>query len=162
MKKTALRILLTLFLGVSLAFTTKDADYFNVEKSDCESVTAKFKMGGKTFSGIQPTQRNPRGSKTASISGLSNVNNSEYKMHAEIDAMLKALKDGLSGGTGTLTVSGQAVCGYCKGDVKKMGLKLGLDKLVVIESDGDTFVFNGTKDLKPVSKGGKGWAEQQN
>ena len=60
---------------------------------------------------MNPTERPVRVDNP--IDELSAINNNEFKMHAEIDAMSQAKNAGLKGGTGTLTVTGKNVCPYC-------------------------------------------------
>ena len=117
-------------------------------------VDAIFEMQGHTFTGTNPLDRNPRIS--SPIQGLSAVNNDKFKMHAEIDAMTQAHDKGLRGGKGVLKIKGKNACSYCKGDIKKMALKLDLDELEVHNHDGTVHKFS-KGDLKPVKKGGKGW-----
>ena len=102
-------------------------------------VDAIFEMQGHTFTGTNPLDRNPRIS--SPIQGLSAVNNDKFKMHAEIDAMTQAHDKGLRGGKGVLKIKGKNACSYCKGDIKKMALKLDLDELEVHNHDGTVHKF---------------------
>jgi len=122
------------------------------------TVKAVFEIQGHTFIGVNPTEREPRNAHP--IEGLSAVNNDEFKMHAEIDAMIQAQKQGLKGGIGILKVDGRIVCPYCKGDIKKMAQRLRLEKLTIIDADEKIYVFKGENELKPVKNGGKGWKIQ--
>jgi len=122
------------------------------------TVKATFEIQGHTFIGTNPKEREPR--VYGSIHGLSAVNNDEFKMHAEIDALLQAQKALLRGGVGVLTVEGIIVCPYCKGDIKKMAQQLALEELIVIDADGKIYNFKGGNELKPIKKGGKGWKIQ--
>lgn len=122
------------------------------------TVKAVFEIQGYTFTGVNPREREPRNARP--IIGLSGVNNDEFKMHAEIDAMIQAQKKDLEGGIGILKVTGKIVCPYCKGDIKKMAQRLNLEKLTVIDADGKIYTFTGENELKPVKNGGRGWKIQ--
>jgi hypothetical protein len=77
-------------------------------------------------------------------------------MHAEIGSMYQALKAGKRGGSGVLRITGLEKCGPCKGDIKAMARKLGLEELTVYDADGKVYKFVG-KELLPVAQGGKPW-----
>ena len=75
--------------------------------------------------------------------GLSNINNTTNKAHAEIGAMNQSGLAGNTGGNGVLTVTVQPVCNYCRSDIKKMSIVFDLDSLTVNEvSTGKTYIFN--------------------
>lgn len=78
------------------------------------------------------------------------------KADAEVGAMHQALEAGVSGGEATLRVKGDlTVCRACRGDVKTMARKLGLEKLTVVDADGKVYSFVGDE-LKPLPQG-KPW-----
>jgi RHS repeat-associated protein len=117
------------------------------------TVDAVFRLAGKNFNGVNPTERNPR------IDGESmpGPNCCKYDMHAEIDAMMQAHDAGLRGGKGELRISGKEICGFCKRSIKKMAQALDLDELIVHEEvTGNTYKFS-RKDLEKVRDGGKGF-----
>uniref|UniRef100_UPI001FE17E23 RHS repeat-associated core domain-containing protein n=1 Tax=Chitinilyticum litopenaei TaxID=1121276 RepID=UPI001FE17E23 len=117
-------------------------------------VDAIFEMGGQIFTGTNPTDRAPRTSGPTSP-GLRGPNTNTFDMHAEIEAMSKAKDAGLSGGKGTLTITGKDACPYCKGDIKTMARTLGLDELTV-HNNGRTIKFT-KQELNTIKQGGKGW-----
>ncbi len=127
-------------------------------ESEGPVVKAFLTLNGKKYYDVNPTARNPRPNPGDSISGLSGINNSTRKAHAEIGALYQALKDGNSGGKCVLRVEGQRVCDYCHSDVKKMAQKLSLDELIVIDESG-TYKFIGLSEFKNVSDGGKRWED---
>ena len=65
--------------------------------------------------------------------GLTAVNNTVERAHAEIGSMYQAYGKQNFGGNATLTVFGEPICRYCRIDIKKMSLNLGLSSLYVDE-----------------------------
>jgi RHS repeat-associated protein len=119
-----------------------------------DAVTATFEIGGKVFSGTNPTARTPRTPGTT-LPGLRGPNTSRADMHAEIEAMMKAHDSGAKGGKGVLTIEGLEACARCKGDIKTVARALELDELTV-KNNGKTVKFIG-KALNKVKQGGLGW-----
>ena len=128
-------------------------------------VSAKFEhtVDGKTYTyiDVNPKARSLERRTTDKIQapegqkGLSFVNNNMKKAHAEIGSMNQSFTQGHKGGTAVLSVEGQAVCRYCRSDVKKMALNLGLDKLTVYEHiNGKTnkYVFDKTEQINVFNK----------
>ena len=73
--------------------------------------------------------------------GLTFVNNSMKRAHAEVGSMNQSFMSGNRGGVGLLYVDGKDICRFCKVDVKKMALNLELEKLLVIEESSNNFYF---------------------
>ncbi len=119
------------------------ADIKAYEQENGVVVSAKFEhtVDGQTYTyvDVNPKARSSERRTTDKIQapedqkGLSCVNNNMKKAHAEVDSMNQSFAEGHKGGTAVLTVEGQEVCRYCRSDVKKMALNLGLDKLTVYE-----------------------------
>ncbi|PSF05912.1 hypothetical protein C7H09_12430 [Marinobacter fuscus] len=71
--------------------------------------------------------------------------------HAEVGAIQQAFDAGVTAGTDmTLTVTGKAVCGFCRGDVAAMAKQAELKSLTVYEeATGNTLYWRqGMKSLK--------------
>ena len=71
--------------------------------------------------------------------------------HAEVGAIQQAFEAGATSGADmTLTVTGKAVCGFCRGDVAAMAHEAGLKSLTVREqATGNTLYWQpGMKSLK--------------
>jgi hypothetical protein len=127
-------------------------------------VTATFEHNNKTFRDVNPTARpesrrtgeripNPGNSK-----GLTAVNNTTTKMHAEIGALYQSYMDGNRGGSGTLVITGKKSCKFCRQDIKKMAKMLNLDELIVLEEETKKITkFNEFKDFEIKKDGGKTW-----
>ena len=119
------------------------ADIKAYEQENGVVVSAKFEhtIDGQTYTyvDVNPKARSSERRTTDKIQapegqkGLSCVNNNMKKAHAEVGSMNQSFAEGHMGGTAVLTVEGQEVCRYCRSDVKKMALNLGLDKLTVYE-----------------------------
>ncbi len=142
-----------------------DTDTKGSGDTEPPKVTATFEHNGKKYNDVNPTARNETYKNDALIpgpegqKGLSNINNTMNKAHAEIGAMNQSRLDGNMGGSATLTVTGEPVCNYCRSDVKKMSLTLDLDSLTVNEiATGKTYTFEkSTNDFSNVKDGGKRW-----
>ena len=126
--------------------------------SEVPVVKAFLTLNGKQYYDVNPTARDPRPNPGNAISGLSGINNSTRKAHAEIGVMYQALKEGNNGGKCVLRVEGQKVCDYCRSDIKKMAQKLTLDELTIIDESG-TYKFIGLDEFKNISDGGKRWED---
>ena len=126
--------------------------------SEVPVVKAFLTLNGKQYYDVNPTARDPRPNPGNTIGGLSGINNSTRKAHAEIGVMYQALKEGNNGGKCVLRVEGQKVCDYCRSDIKKMAQKLTLDELTIIDESG-TYKFIGLNEFKNVSDGGKRWED---
>jgi RHS repeat-associated protein len=112
--------------------------------------------GSRIYNDTNPTARDPKFRTGEKIDGLSSTNNSTTKMHGEIGSMYQSGEAGNFGGEGTLRTS-KTPCGFCKGDIKTMARKIGLEKLTIIDEEtGNVYEFVGD-DLKQVSKGGKSY-----
>ena len=128
------------------------ADIKAYEQENGVVVSAKFEhtIDGQTYTyvDVNPKARSSERRTTDKIQapegqkGLSCVNNNMKKAHAEVGSMNQSFTKGHKGGTAVLTVEGQAVCRYCRSDVKKMALNLGLDKLTVYEHvNGKKYIY---------------------
>ena len=128
-------------------------------------VTAAFEHNKNVYYDVNPKARDksfkndliiegPKGKK-----GLSNVNNTMNKAHAEIGAMNQSQLAGNKGGYAVLRVGGAKICNYCRSDIKKMAMVLELNHLTVIEEvTGVTYEFDEeTNDFLNISEGGKRW-----
>ena len=125
-------------------------------------VTAQARVNGSNFRDVNQTARvggdvntptliAERISVKSQISGKPLPNGNKATAHAEVGAMQKAFEAGATKGADmTLTVNGQAVCGYCRGDVAAMAEASGLRSLTVIEqATGNTLYWNpGMRTLK--------------
>ncbi len=136
-------------------------------------VLSIYEQGGTTYMDVNPEARDSKyktgdpitisalDSNGNAVKGLTAINNTLGGNHAEIGAMAQAQQAGKHGGDATLTVLGQEICPYCgkTGDIKKMGLELGLSSLTVNETvTGTVRNFNAaTGDFYNVSQGGKPW-----
>ncbi|MFT0635839.1 hypothetical protein ACMFY5_27650, partial [Pseudomonas sihuiensis] len=110
-------------------------------------VTAEGKIGGATFTDVnqtarpasqanagQPTLISDRVATKAETSGKVLPNGNMADAHAEIGVIQQAYNAGKTAGASMeLTVSGKAVCGYCRGDIAAMAEKSGLTSLTVKE-----------------------------
>jgi filamentous hemagglutinin len=110
-------------------------------------VTAEGRIGGTTFTDFnqtarpasqanasQPTLISDRVTAKADASGKVLPNGNMADAHAEIGVIQQAYAAGKTmGASMELTVSGKAVCGYCRGDIAAMAEKSGLTSLAVKE-----------------------------
>ena len=111
-------------------------------------VTAEGKIGGATFTDVnqtarpvsqanasQPTLISDRVTAKSDASGKVLPNGNMADAHAEIGVIQQAYAAGKTmGASMELTVSGKAVCGYCRGDIAAMAEKSGLTSLTVKEA----------------------------
>lgn len=123
-------------------------------------VEADFEYNGKIYSDANPTARAPGFRTGERIEGLSAANRDTTHAHAEIGGMHQPYAAGLRGGSATLRVSGQTICPFCKGDIKKFARMLRLERLKVVDFEtGRVYEFVGDE-LLPVKQGGKGWKQK--
>ena len=127
-------------------------------------VTAKARVDGSVFSDVnqtarvganveQPTLIADRVTAKSLKSGKELPNGNMGTAHAEIGAIQQAFEAGATKGADmTLTVTGKAVCGFCRGDIAAMANKSGLKSLTVFEeATGNTLYWQpGMKSLKKV------------
>jgi RHS repeat-associated protein len=123
-------------------------------------VDALFEMGGHIFEGVNPTDRVPRVyNSIPELKPLGFVNSDEYSMHAEIDAMSKAKKQGLRGGKATLIVEGLDICGNCRPALLEYAKTMKIQEIEIHElSSGNVYRFVG-KEIAMIKNGGKRWAD---
>jgi len=120
------------------------------------TVDVTFEMGGRTFTGVNPSEREPR-VKGRTLRGLGFPNSRRFYMHAEFDAMMEAYDKGFRGGKGVITIEGRDLCDFCKRHIKNMALHLKLSEFIIHErTTGLTYTFIGD-DLKTMREGGKGF-----
>lgn len=108
-------------------------------------VTAQAEVGNAVFVDVNQTARTAANAqqptliadRVASKTQQQNKafpNGNMATAHAEIGAMQQAYNSGVTSGADmTLKVTGQSVCGFCRGDVAAMAEKSGLNSLTVIE-----------------------------
>ncbi|WP_390517434.1 hypothetical protein [Halioxenophilus aromaticivorans] len=125
-------------------------------------VTAEARVNGSAFSDVnqtarvganvdQPTLIAERIVEKSAQSGKALPNGNMGTAHAEVGAIQQAFDAGATAGADmTLTVTGKAVCGFCRGDVAAMAKQAELKSLVVYEeATGNTLYWQqGMKSLK--------------
>ena len=133
--------------GGSSAVVAKGLGEAGAAKGVSPVVTAEGKIGGATFTDFnqtarpaseanasQPTLISDRVTAKADASGKILPNGNMADAHAEIGVIQQAYTAGKTmGASMELTVSGKAVCGYCRGDIAAMAEKSGLTSLEVKE-----------------------------
>ena len=98
-----------------------------------------YEQNGSRYMDVNPTARDESRKTSDRIPapegqrGLTAVNNTVERTHAEIGSMYQAYDKQNFGGNATLTVFGEPICRYCRIDIKKMSLNLGLSSLYVDE-----------------------------
>ncbi len=98
-----------------------------------------YEQNGSRYMDVNPTARDESRKTSDRIPapegqrGLTAVNNTVERAHAEIGSMYQAYDKQNFGGNATLTVFGEPICRYCRIDIKKMSLNLGLSSLYVDE-----------------------------
>jgi RHS repeat-associated protein len=135
--------------GGSSAQHTKEA------ADDAAKTEALFEHNGQVFHDVNPTAR-PAGSATQGRppGGLIEP------AHAEVGAMWQSELAGNRGGVGRLYIEGQAMCGWCKGDVKTRARQMKLDELHVEEAaTGKNYFFDREGLLK--GSAGRSWKDAE-
>ena len=127
-------------------------------------VTSKAEVNGRVFEDVNQTARvgvDPkkptliadRVNAKAAKSGKNLPNGNMGSAHAEVGSIQQAYEAGVTSGADMkMTVTGKAVCGYCRGDVAAMAEKAGLKSLTIKEAaTGDTLFWeSGMRSLKKV------------
>ncbi|MFZ5637841.1 MAG: cytidine deaminase-like fold-containing protein [Pseudomonadota bacterium] len=126
----------------------------NVANSTKPVVTARLTVGGAFFEDVNQTARVGRNVEQPTLiadrvlakeleSGRAFPNGNMATAHAEIGALQQAFDAGASSsGRATLIVTGEPVCGYCRGDIAAMAQRANLLYLEIFEeATGATFYW---------------------
>ncbi|WP_264753997.1 hypothetical protein [Marinobacter sp. ANT_B65] len=134
----------------------------DVPKNIKPVVTAEAWVNGSVFKDVnqtarvganagQPTLIAERIAEKSAQSGKVLPNGNMGAAHAEVGAIQQAFDAGVTAGADmTLTVTGKAVCGFCRGDVAAMAKKAKLKSLTVYEEATGNILYwkPGMKSLK--------------
>jgi uncharacterized Zn-binding protein involved in type VI secretion len=129
-------------------------------------VTAEGTVGGKTFKDVNQTARvggdpskptliSDRVAGKVAKDGKARPNGKMGDAHAEVGSIQQAFEAGVTKGADMkMTVTGEPVCGYCRGDVAAMAKASGLKSLTVYEqATGKTLYWEqGMKSLKVLGE----------